>query len=317
MLRIIAFPNWQSRSAREARWFYVFVAPWLVGFIFLTVIPLAFGLYLSLTNYNGVNINDLKFVGMANYERAFSDSNVLNSIQRTLYYTLISVPTGIAVSLLIAFWMTLDIPFKGLFRVIFYIPYIIPLVATTWIWKLLFEKNFGLVNGVVSAFSPGTALGWLIDYPTETLTLLVLWLGTGGGMIIFIAGLQGIPKDLLEAARVDGTNPWQQFSKITLPLLTPVLLFQLLLGFIRALQIMIEPMLLSPSANGTLGVAVPAANRFFMVTAYREMFSFNRFGYGSALIWLMFGTSVLLALGILWSSRWWVFYDDNRIFPTD
>jgi multiple sugar transport system permease protein len=301
-----------SRKQRETSWFYIFVLPWILGFIFLTAIPLLFGLYYSFTNYNGVNINDLRFVGLANYERAFADRNVWTSVERTIYYTIITVPIGIALSLLIGFWMTLDIPFKGLYRVLFYIPHIIPLAAATWVWKLLFEKNFGLVNGIISAFSPGTAVGWFVDFPTETMTFFILWLGTGGGMIVFIAGLQGIPKDLLEAARVDGANAWDQFRLVTLPLLTPVLLFQLVLGLIRSLQIMIEPMLLSPTSNGTLGAAVPVANRFFMVNAYREMFTSNRFGYGSALIWMMFVVSVLLAILILGTSRFWVFSDDTR-----
>ena len=300
-----------NRSTREARWFYFFISPWLLGFIFLTVIPLAFGFYISMTNYNGINLNNLKFIGFDNYARAFRDANVIASLERTIIFTGSKVPLQVGISLAIAYMLTLNIRFTGIFRTLFYIPHIIPVVAAIWMWQLMFEKNFGLVNASISLFSPDTAIGWLVDHPTGVLVLLSTWLGTGGGMVIFIAGLQGVPRELQEAAKVDGANQMRVFYHVTLPLLTPVLFFQVVMSLIGSLQVMVEPILLSPGANGALSINVPLANRFFLVNAYREIFIAGRFGYGSALVWLLFAFILILTMLLIFSTRYWVYSEDT------
>ena len=298
-----------KRRRNETLWFYFFISPWLIGFIFLGVIPLVFGFYLSLTNYNGINLDNLVFLGLDNYRRAFADPNVVSSLQRTLFYLVLNVPLTIGLSLFVAYVLTLEIPFRGIFRTLFYIPSIVPIVAAVWIWQLIFEKNFGLVNAAISAFVPETAVGWFIDWPTQTLTFLTVWLATGGAMVIFIAGLQGVPQDLKDAAKVDGANQPQLFRNVVIPLLTPVIFFQLILSLIRSLQILVEPILLSPSFAGALDATVPRANRFFLVNTYREIFVMGRFGYGSALVWILFVIILIITVLLMTSSRFWVHYD--------
>jgi ABC-type sugar transport system permease subunit len=302
-----------ARARRKARWFYVFISPWLIGFVLFSLIPLLFGFYISLTNYDGLNLSTARFLGFANYERAFGDRSVHAAIGRTLVFASISVPLNLTVSFILAFILTRSIRFKGLFRTLFYIPSIVPIVASTWIWKSLMDTNFGLINGFLSVISPGTAIPWLVDYPTEILILLSLWIGTGGAMVIFMAGLQGIPTDLEEAARVDGATLVQIFRHITFPLLTPVLFYQLILSLIFAFQILIEPILLSSSAGAgsALSGIPPRDNQMYLVNAFSQIFAHRRFGYGSALIWILFLFTLLLTILVFYTSRFWVFTESQ------
>ena len=301
-------------ESREAKSFYLFIMPWLLGFLLLTAFPMVFGFYISLTNYNGFNFENLKFVGFANYQRAFLDKNFLSAISRTLYFAAISVPLNLLAATVVAFVLTRRVRFAGLFRTIFYIPAIVSIVAVAWMWQLLFDKNFGLVNNVISLFSPGTAVPWLVQHPTEMLIFLALWTGLGGGMLILMAGLRNIPRDLEDAAMVDGANTYQMFRHITLPLLTPVLLYQTIVYLIVSLRVLVEPILLSASESGaagqgTLSAPVPKDNLFLLVHAYREIFVQGRFGYGSALIWYLFIIILILTVILMYTSNRWVTYD--------
>lgn len=302
-----------SRSQRETVWFYFFISPWLLGFLFLTLIPLLGGLAFSFTNFNGLNLDSLRFLEFRNYERAVNDSNVWFSLERTATFLLISVPIKLVFSFLIALLLTQSVYFKGIIRTLFYLPAMIPIVSVAWIWKLLMDQNFGLVNGALSLIWPGTAVGWLTQYPTIVLVLLSVWIGTGGAMVIFIAGLRNIPKSLEEAARIDGANLLQMFRYVTMPLLTPVIFYQLVLSIIFALQVFIEPMLLTPGTNaGSLSQLPPRDNYLFMVHIYSQIFVHQRYGYGSALLWILFIIIFVLTLIIFKTSKYWVYYEVDQ-----
>ena len=299
-----------SRARREARWFYFFITPWLLGFIFLSLIPLILGFLTSVSNYTGLNLRTLRFVGLANYLRAFNDRNALFALQRTITFTAITVPLNLTISFCIALMLTQQIRARGLFRTLFYLPSIIPIVAVAWIWKLMMDQNFGLVNALISMVVPGTAVRWLTDYPTVVLIILSIWISTGGAMIIFLAGLQGVPKELEEAALIDGANVFQMFRSITLPLVTPVVFYQLVLSIIFSLQILVEPILLGGTSSGSsMGTMPPRPNYMYMVHTYNQIFINQRFGYGSALLWLLFVMILALTLIVFRTSRYWVYYE--------
>jgi multiple sugar transport system permease protein len=301
-----------SRARHEARWFYLFIGPWLLGFVCLSLFPLIFALFISFTNYDGLNLATVKFLGLGNYLRALQDRNAIFALQRTATFTLMSVPLNLLSSFCIALLLTRErLRARGVFRTLFYLPSIIPIVAVVWIWRLIMDRNFGLVNGVLSMIRPGTAVAWLVDYPTMVLIIMSLWIGTGGAMIIFMAGLQGVPKELEEAALIDGANVFQMFRSITLPLVTPVVFYQLILGIIFSLQILIEPILLTGigSTNQIMASMPPRPNYMYMVHVYNQIFSNQRFGYGAALLWLLFLLTLALTLIVFRTSRYWVYYE--------
>lgn len=300
--------RFHGRAWRETRSFYLFVAPWIIGFIALSVFPLVLGLATSFTNYDGFNLERLKFLGFGNYARAFADGDAAFALGRTILFTAFQVPLGIVLALGLALMLNQDIPFRGAFRTIYYLPTTIPVVATVWVWKIFLDQNFGLLNAGISVFRENTAIRWLVDYPTYTLIVLTLWMGVGGGMVIFLAGLQGVPNELKEAAQIDGANRWGTFRHITLPLLTPVVFFQLIMGIIGSLQTLVAPMLL---AGGSLSTIPPRDNYLYLIHVYLQVFANQRFGYGTALLWLLFVVIVAFSVIVFRSARYWVYYESD------
>jgi ABC-type sugar transport system permease subunit len=300
------------RAWREAKWFYIFISPWLLGLICLSVIPLGAGFLISLSNFDGYNLSTIKFVGLQNYIRAFSDQNAAFALQRTILFTAINVPLTLTVSFCLALALTQRIYARSVFRTLFYLPSIIPTVAVAWIWKLLMDNNIGLVNGMIGYVMPGEMVRWLTDYSTLVLILLSLWINTGSAMVIFLAGLQNVPRELEEAALIDGATLPQMFRLITLPLVTPVIFYQLILNVIFSLQVLVEPMLLGESVRG-IGTGLDSLptrdNYLYMVHTFQQIFTYQRFGYGSALLWLLFVLILGLTLLVFRTSRHWVYYE--------
>ncbi len=299
------------RAQRQTRSFYLFISPWLLGFIFLSVVPLLVGLLISLSNYDGLNLMDVKFVGLRNYSRALSDTETQYALQRTGLWTLLNTPLWLAISFGLAMLMNQNVKGRGFFRTVFYLPSAVPIVATIWIWKIYLDKNYGLVNGVLGLIRPGTALPWLTDYALQSLTAISLWTGLGSGMVIFLAGLQGIPTELEEAARIDGANGWQVWRHVTLPLMTPVLFFQLVLAIISSLQAYVVPMLISPGADNGLNNLPPRGVYLYMIHTFQQLFVFKRFGYGIAMLWLLFILIVVITFLVFRTQRYWVYYETD------
>lgn len=299
---------WQPRNRRAARSlaFYAMISPWLIGFLVLGVIPLVVGLLASFTNYDGLNVDAYKWIGMRNYNRIFQDSEALAAFQRTLLWSALNVPIWLVLSFTLALILNQGIRARGFFRTIFYLPSIIPAVGAVWAWRLLLDPNNGVVNAIISIFRPGTAILWTTDYALQSLTMMSVWQGAGVGMVIFLAGLQGIPRELEEAAHLDGASKLQVFRHVTIPLMTPVIFFQLVLAIIGSLQQFALPMLL---AGGRMGSVPPRAAYFFVVHVMRQIFTFSRFGYGLALMWVLFVIVVVLTVIVFRTSRFWVFYE--------
>jgi multiple sugar transport system permease protein len=300
---------WRRRGVRRAATFYLLISPWLVGFVFLFAFPLVMAFLMALTNYDGLNLEYVQFVGLDNYTRAFADPEAQHAFGRTLLLMAIVVPVGLALQLALALMVNQPIRFSSLFRTIFYLPYVIPVVAAAWVWKIFVDPTGGLLNAFIGLVVPEVNIRWLTEYPTAVLALLTIWGGAGGGMVVFLAGLQGIPAEYREAAMIDGASRLQVTRHITLPLLTPVIFFNLVIGIIAALQILVQPMLLAPGILGmSPGTVPPRDNYLYPVHAYLEIFVKQLFGYGSALLWLLFAVVLVLTLVLFKTSRRWVYY---------
>lgn len=309
----LAAPGRRKRhgwSRYSSRTFYLFVSPWVLGFLLLTLFPLIYALLMSFTNFDGISTH-WHWIGLQNYADMLHDADVWGSLGRTILFAAITVPLSVGGGLGLALLLNQRIRALGVFRTIFYLPSVVPVVASAIMWKLVFDRDAGALNALLERIGIPT-ITWLID-PTAfyALIIMMLW-GLGGGMIISLAGLQGVPEELREAASLDGANAWEKFRNVTLPLLTPVLFFQIVTSTITALQILIQPILLAQSGAATQVISpgqVPASNYLYMVNVYQQFFGNQRFGYGSAMLWILFLVIMLITLLVFRSSASWVYYE--------
>ena len=298
-----------TRNQRRTLTFYLFVSPWLIGFVLLGIFPLLVGLLTSFTNYDGLNLATVKFVGLGNYARAFEDRDVGFSLVRTILWGLANLPLWLVLSFLLALILNQDVKGRGLFRTIFYLPSLIPITAAVTAWRIILERNFGMLNASISLFArEPVAIGWLSDYSLPGMTSIAIWGGLGIGMVIFLAGLQGIPEELKEAAQIDGANSWQVFRHVTLPLMTPVIFFQLVLGLIGSFQQLNLPLLVTKVGIAASSVP-PRPIYLYMIHTYQQIFTNGRYGYGTALLWMLFIGILILTWIVFWSEKYWVYSD--------
>ncbi|SDS37720.1 carbohydrate ABC transporter membrane protein 1, CUT1 family [Paenibacillaceae bacterium GAS479] len=268
------------RARREELTGWLMASPWIIGFLFLTLGAMTFSLGMSFTDYDF--FNKPSFVGLQHYKQMlFEDELVWHSIKITTLYAFFSVPLTLVFGLLLA--MILNQKLKGiaLFRTVYYFPSVLPEIATIFLWILVFDPSFGLFNSVLKWFSI-TGPNWLgsMEWALPSFVIMSLW-GVGGGMLIYLAGLQGIPTELYEAATVDGSNRFTTFMRITLPMLSPVIFFNLVMGIIGALQVFNQAYIMT---NGG-----PARSTyFFMLHIFYTSFQEYRMAYASALSWLLF-----------------------------
>lgn len=292
-------------------WFFGFIAPWGLGFIFLTLFPMIYSLAVSFTNFDGLS-GKWKWIGFRNYVEALRDPITWFSLSRSVLLMVITVPLSIAGGLGLAILLNQRLRFVGILRALFYVPSVVPVVAGTLMWKFIFDRDAGALNGIIEHFG-GQAVPWLIDPNAFTALIIVILWGLGGGMVISLAGLQGIPLELQEAALVDGANAWQEFRYVTLPMLSPILFFQFVTGVIASLQIFIQAELLGGSGQfNPTGVVVQRHSLLYMVHVWQVFFFNQRFGYGSALLWLFFLFILGFTLLIFRSSTFWVYYEVER-----
>lgn len=299
-----------SRRTRRSLAFYAFISPWLIGFFLLTAGPMLIGFLTSLSNYDGLNLDSVRFVGLRNYERALGDDDAMYALTRSITWAALNVPIWLIASLGLAIALDQAIKARGIFRTLFYLPSIVPIVGMVWVWRGVLNQNSGLLNGIISIFRPGTAIQWLAgDLAIYSLTTISVWAGIGGGMIIFLAGLQNIPTELKEAAKIDGAGGWRVMRHVTLPLLTPVIFFQLILSIIGALQQFALPMVL---AGGQMGSVPPRGTYLYMAHVNLQIFMRQRFGYGMALLWILFAGIIALTIILFFTSRYWVYSESEQ-----
>lgn len=291
---------------REARAGLLFVLPWLLGLLLFTGYPVLTTVYLSFTDYSIVEAP--RWAGLNNYVEMFTaDPTFWLSVRNSLYYALLSVPLGLLASLGLALVLNMRATGIGLYRTLFYLPTVVPPVASTLVFVVMFESQSGVINTLLRAVGlPGPA--WFADpaWAKPGLILMSLW-GVGYGTLIFLAGLQDVPPTLLEAAEIDGAGPWQKFRHITLPLLSPVILFNLVMGVIYSFQVFTQALVI----GGTTGRPLESMMMFMMVI-YRSAFRYFKMGYASALALVLFVTILVVTLTIFRSARLWVFYQSDE-----
>ncbi len=298
-------------SQREALQGFLYISPWIFGFLIFTVGPMIASGYLSLTDYNIVT--EPRFAGFSNYEYMFEDRLFWKSIENTLYYTVIFVPISIVCSLGLAMLLNQKIRGRIALRTLYFLPSITPVVATAFLWVWIFQPQIGLANTLISHLGLGNGPGWLTHPGSSKPALIImsLWGAVGGNtMLIFLAGLQGIPKELYESAEIDGAGGWSKFRFITVPSLSPVILFNTVLGVIVALQMFTLVYVATSGVQQQFSPGGPLySTLFYVLHLYNSAFDYWEMGYASALAWVFFIMVLAITGGQMWFSRRWVYYE--------
>ena len=291
-----------TRQRRENLYGYLFLAPWLIGFLGLFLGPGLASLYLSLTQYDV--ISDPQFIGTANYVKMFTEDALFwPSLGRTFYYACVAVPLGIMGSMSLAIVLNAAIRGIATYRTLFFMPSLVPLVASVVLFKWLLNGDFGIVNQALREIGVDPP-GWFGDrrWAIPSLIIMNLWQTIGGvQMIIFLAGLQGIPDSLYDAAVVDGAGTWQKLRHVTIPLLTPTIFFNMVLGIIGALQTFAAAFVATEGGPGF-------ATWFYGLHIWKHAFDYWNMGYGASLAWFFAVIIVSLTIFQMTMSKRWVFY---------
>ena len=288
---------------------YLFLSPWLIGIVIFTIGPMLASLYLSFTNYNLLKdplSNPPPWVGFANYLTMFKDPAFWNSFRVTVVYVVVGVPVQLAFALFLAIFLNRGMRALSIYRAIFYLPSLMGgSVAIAILWRQVFGKT-GLFNSFLTALGVSNPPGWIghPDYALWTIVLLHIWT-FGSPLVIFLAGLRQIPDMYYEAATVDGASKWNQFLHINMPLLSPIIFFNLILQLIFAFQTFTQAYVVSGGTGGPAG-----ATMFYTLFLYRTGWLNNHMGYASAMAWFL-----LIVIGAFtainfWLSKYWVFYED-------
>ncbi len=287
----------------ESRHFYLFTAPWIIGFVVFALFPVLASFYLGFTDYD--IINSPVFVGLANFRELFHDEHFWNSIVVTLKYCLFSVPLTLVLSLMFALLINQKVPFRGFFRMAMYFPSMISGVAMSLMWFWVFNPQAGLLNYALSLFGI-EPIHWLLDerYALWALIIMSFW-GMGAGMLIFLAGLQGVPTSLLEAARLDGAGRWKSFWNVTFPMISPVFLFQLIIGVIDSFQVFTQAYAITQGGPNY-------TTWFYVYNIYVNAFKNFRYGYASAMAWLLLAAVMVVTYLIMKLSNRFVYYEGGR-----
>ncbi len=282
---------------------YLFISPVVLGYLIWVAGPMLMAIWLSLTEWN--LLQPPKFVGLDNYQQMLQDDLFWKSLSVTLYFTLVSVPLSLAISFAVALLMNVKVRGIAFFRTLFYMPSIVPAVASAVLWVWVFNSEFGLLNSMLRALGLPKVL-WLQDPATAmpALILMSLW-SIGGTMVIYLAGLQGIPQHLYEAAEIDGANYWSRFRHVTIPMMSPVIFFNLVIGLIAALQTFTQGYLITRGGpqNATL---------FYGLYIYRSAFQNFKMGYAAALSLVLFTLVLLLSLFVFRQLGRLVYYEEAR-----
>ncbi len=292
--------TWLRQETLEG---YLFAAPAILGYLIFVLGPVVTSLIMSLAEYN--IIKPPVFIGIQNYITAFTDDELFwTSVRVTVFYTIIAVPLNLVVGFLIAVLMNQKVNGISIFRTIWYMPAIVPAVANAVLWQWVLNPDFGLLNLLLGKLGiPGPR--WLIVPNTAipAFILMNLW-GVGGGMLIYLGGLQGIPQHLYEAVEIDGGNWWARFRHVTIPMMTPVIFFNLIIGLINTFQVF------TPAFVMTQGG--PAyATYFYVLHLYKNAFQYLRMGYASAMAWILM-LFVLLMTFLIFRTSGWVYYEGGE-----
>jgi multiple sugar transport system permease protein len=291
---------------RHTRVGLLFVSPWVIGFLAFFVYPFFATLYYSFTNFNGVQ--SAKVIGFTNYVDLFHDPLFKTSLFNTFYYTACELPLSTIVALGLALLLNMDVKGRAIYRTIFYIPSIVPLVASCLIFVWIFNPDSGIVNDLLTdVHIPGPGWFFSIAWSKPSFILLGLW-GLGQPMVIYLAGLQSVPREMYEVTDLDGARPWQRLRYVTLPMISPVILFNVILQLVLCIAYFTQAQVIE---NGDVGG--PGTSTWFYVQyLYQEAFEYLKFGYSSAMAFFLFVISALIMVVLFKSSSRWVYYASEQ-----
>ncbi|MBB6694577.1 sugar ABC transporter permease [Cohnella xylanilytica] len=295
---------WQViRKWREDGAFLLFISPWIIGFLAFFVGPAIASLVYSFADYNA--ITKPIWVGFDNYAKLWSDEVYLKSLRNTLYFVFIGVPVTVGFQILLSLLLNIEVPGIRFFRTLYYLPYLVPPVATVIIWLILFGSGDGVVNTILLWFG-GAQIDWMGSEGLikPVIITIGMWM-SGGSVLVFLAGLKGIPSSLYEASRIDGAGRVRTFFSVTLPMLTPSILFTVVMQIIYYFQMFTEAMLLSKGGPDY-------ASQTYMMNTYQVAFRDLNFGYAMAQSWVLFVIILLITVALMQSSRRWVYYEGDE-----
>lgn len=303
LLQRLPFAGMSHRARREAIVFYLCISPWLIGFLIFIAYPMLRSLYLSFTYYQVGH--SPSWNGLDNLERLYHDSDFWQSLKITGLYVLGSVPGSTIIAIGVAMLLIQNVRGINYWRTVYFLPSVVAPVAVAVLWFYVFNPQYGLVNSALDSIGI-EGPGWVFseDWALPSL-ILMSWWTVGGQMVIYLAGLKAIPQVLYEAVEIDGGGSWAKFRHVTLPMLSPVIFFNVILGFIGAFQVFEGPLILTEGGPNK-------ATLTYMLNLYNEAFNFGSFGYASALAWVLFLIVMGLTLLIIRSSALWVYYETGE-----
>ncbi len=267
-----------SLEREEAIKGVLFISPWIIGFLVFTLYPFISSFYYSFTRFGGIGTP--VFIGLKNYVNLFHDKLFYLSLYNTLYYTVIAVPLGVVLGIAVALLLNQKIRGLSFFRTIIYMPYMVPTVASAILWMWILDPQFGLINSLLASIGI-KGPGWLADPAWSKMSLIIMaqW-GMGQAVVIYLSGLRNVPTELYESADIDGANIFQKFFHVTLPMMSPVILYNVILGVINSLQYFTQAYIMTSGGpvNSTL---------FYSLYLFRESFMNYHMGYASAMAWIL------------------------------
>ena len=290
------------KEKSQLKWGYFFIAPAIIGLICFSFGPMLFSLGISFTKWDVISAKE--FIGLDNYKAMFHDPLFFKSLKVTLYYTLLSVPLITCIPLLIAMLLNTKVKGISIFRALFYVPSIVPIVASAAVWMYIYNPMYGLLNSILKAlglhtqnfiFSEGGAV--------PSLAVMALW-AAGNTVVIYLAGLQGVSRQLYEAAEIDGAGAVARFFHITVPMMTPIIFYNFVMAIINSMQIFTQAYIMTDGgpANATF---------FYSLMVYRTAFKQSRMGYSAAMSWIFFIIIAVLTLIVFKSQKKWVVYENG------
>jgi multiple sugar transport system permease protein len=295
----------RAPRARRLRLGLLFVSPWIVGYCVFYLYPFLASLYYSFTRFTG--IGNPVFTGVSNYSGLLHDSMFHTAVFNTLYYTAIEVPFSTAAALGLALLLNMKVRGQAVYRTLFYIPSIVPVVASSLIFVWIFQPSFGIVNALLSdVHITGPAWFFSITWSKPTFILLGLW-GLGQPMVIYLAALQGVPKEMYEVAALEGASAWSRLRRITIPMISPVILFNVVLSLVLSIQYFTQAQVIEspPGSPGT-------STMFYVTYYYQQAFQDLHLGYASAMAFLMFIGVLIITVALLRTSSRWVYYENEN-----
>jgi multiple sugar transport system permease protein len=298
---------------------YLFILPWVLSILIFTLYPTVASFVFSFTKYNV--LQRPRFIGLTNYVYMFTrDTRLVKAVYNSIYFTFISVPLGMASGLALAVLLSARVRFVGLFRTIYYMPSLVPPVAGTLLWMLIMDPRQGLLNEALH-FLGLPRLGWFVDpdWAKPALLIMSLW-GIGSGTLIFLASLKDVPNELIEAATMDGAGAWRRFWRVTIPMISPVILFNLVMAILGSFQVFTSAFVAGSGSGGGLSGGGPSGTAggpldsllMYMVYLYAQAFRYFEMGYASAMAVALFIVIMIATLLIFRSSGSWVYYEGGK-----